>query len=499
VRKVVFLSLGLLEFAIAAALVGFGWCLPSRAEVEQSFKSVERATRRTGDQVDFIREQVRDLRRPELNELTDRLQKQTYIVAKTMRKQKIDYRTVETVGDALGQVSEGLTNLANTLDPSNVATLGDGLGQAASFLDEKVVPAARKTADDLDESLAALRKDGRQLAVLLRSAAPDLKAAQEIHDGLARFSDGLARVNSAMKMDHLTAMKEGFQGLESSLVTGAEQVEDLSSYTYPVVTFNGLRPEIEQRKFWPKGDDIAVGMRKAAAGVRGAGKELDRLAAELPRLRETLDQSRKVAEKTREAMAAALKQRDEVEPLLKQVPEQAAFLAEQLPRLGADLASVLRGTDKLAEVAASLRQAEKGIDTAAAAWPGLRSMLLRSSTLLKATQKQLGEALGNRQEFESAMRQTILLAETFAILLPEFTNQIDRQLAEHERALGDLGQSIHEVTASVPIYSRTAVQLVQTARVLLWLLGPIFALHGFYLAWTAWRARRVNSAWYPAL
>jgi uncharacterized phage infection (PIP) family protein YhgE len=466
--------------------------------VEQSFKSVERATRRTGDQVDFIREQVRDLRRPELKELSDRLQEQTRIVARTMRKQKIDYRTVETLGDALGHVSEGLTNLADTLDPSNVARLGDGLGQTASFLADNVVPAARKAADDLDASLAAMRKDGRQLAGLLRSTAPDLKAVQEIHDGLARFSEGLARMNGAVKMEHLTAMKEGFQGLESSLTTGAEQVEELSSYTYPVVTFNGLRPEIEQRKFWPKGDDIAQGMRKAAAGVKGAGKELDRLATELPRLRETLDESRRVAEKTRETMAAALKQREQVEPLLKQVPEQAALLAEQLPRLGADLASVLRQTDKLEEVAASLRQAEKGIDTATVAWPGLRSMLLRSSTLLKATQKQLDQALGNRQEFESAMRQTILLAETFAIVLPEFTGQIDRQLAQHENALSDLGQSIHEVTTSVPVYSRAAVQMVQTARVLLWLLGTIFALHGVYLAWSARRMRSEKTALYPA-
>lgn len=498
-RKAVFISLGFLEFAIASVLVGFGWCLPSRAEVEQSFHSVERATRRTGDQVAFIREQVHDLRRPELKALADRLQDQTRIVARTLRKQKIDYKTVETVGDALGQVAEGLNNLADTLDPGNVARIGDGLGQTASFLEDRVVPAAAKAADDLDAALAAMRKDGRQLAQLLRSAAPDLKAVQEIHDGLARFSEGLARMNVAMKMEHLTAMKEGFQGLESSLTTGAEQVEDLSSYTYPVVTFNGLRPEIEQRKFWPKGDDIALGMRKAAGGVKGAGKELERLAAELPKLRETLDESRKVAERTREAMAAALKQRDQVEPLLKQVPEQAALLAEQLPRLGADLAKVLRETNKLKDVAASLRQAQKGIDAAVERWPQLRNVLTRSATLLQATQKQLSQALDNRQEFESAMRQTILLAETFAILLPEFTGQIDRQLAQHEHALGDLGQSIHEVTASVPVYSRTVVRLVQTARVLLWLLGPIFALHGLYLVWTAVLMRKVKTAWYPVL
>src|SRR5262249_38485539 len=217
------------------------------------------------------------------------------------------------------------------------------------------------------------------------------------------------------------------------------------------------------------------------------------------KLRETLDESRKVAERARTAMATALNQRDQIEPLLKQVPEQAAILAEPLPRLGADLAKVLRETDKLKQVDGSLPEGQKSIDMAVERWPQTREMLTRSATLLRATQKQLNQALENRQEFESAMRQTILLAETFAILLPEFTDQIDRQLAQHEHALGDLSQSIHEVSASVPVYSQTASRLVQTARLLLWLLGPIFALHGIYVAWNALRSRRFNSACYPAI
>jgi uncharacterized phage infection (PIP) family protein YhgE len=499
VRRAIFLILGCLEFAIAAVLIGFGWSLPSKAEVEQSFTSVECATQRTGDQVHFIQQQVHDLRRPELKDLADRLQVETRLVARTLRKQKVDYKTIETVGDSLGQVAEGLDNISETLDPRHIGKLGDGLGQTATFLEDRMAPTAVKAADDLDISVGELRKNAKQLALLLRAASPDLKAAQEIHDGLARFSDGLARMNVALKMDHLAAMQEGFKGLESSLTNGAEQVEELSGYTYPVVTFNGLRPEIDQRKFWPKGDDIAIGMRKAAAGVKGAGKELDRLSAELPKLRDTLDESRKVAEKTRAAMAAALKQRDQVEPLLKEVPEQAARMAEELPKLGADLAKVLRDTEKLKEVALALKQAQKGIEEAVARWPQLRTTLSRSAVLLRATQKQLNQALDNRQDYEAAMRQTVLLAETFAILLPEFTDQIDRQLAQHERSLGDLGQSIHEVSVSVPVYGRTAVRLVQTARLLLWLLGPIFAVHGIYLVWTARRLRRSRAAWFPAL
>src|SRR5207237_8271921 len=107
-------SLGLLELAIAAVLAAFGWSLPGQAEVKESFQNAERATRRTGDQVAIIREQVHDLRRPELKELSDRLQKQTRIVARTLRKQKVDYQTVEAAGDALGQISDGLNGFGET-------------------------------------------------------------------------------------------------------------------------------------------------------------------------------------------------------------------------------------------------------------------------------------------------------------------------------------------------------------------------------------------------
>src|SRR5205085_5352732 len=122
-----------------------------------------------------------------------------------------------------------------------------------------------------------------------------------------------------------------FEGLETSLTTGAEQVERLTGYTYPSVSFEGVRPVVEQKPFWPEGEKIAAGMRQAAKGVRAAGKELEELGNDLPRLRSSLAQSRRVAEATRSALGAALKQQEKVEPLLRDVPEHAARLAEDLP------------------------------------------------------------------------------------------------------------------------------------------------------------------------
>jgi uncharacterized phage infection (PIP) family protein YhgE len=411
-------------------------------------------------------------------------------VSSTLLRQKIDFDTVGTVGDALGDVATGLDGLSRTLDPQAVGKLGEGLGTTAAYLDEKVAPAAADAADRLDDASAGLRTDAKQLAKLLREAPPDLKAAREIHDSLARFGEGMDKMNAALKFQRFDTMREGFRGLESSLTAGAEQVERLSGYTYPVVTFDRFKPNVSKKQFWPEGDQIAEGLRKSAAGVEAAGKEMDALAAGLPQMRGALDESRQVAARTREALAVALKQQDKVEALLKDVPAHAARLADELPKLSGDLARMLRETQRLKDVAAALREAEKGIDAAVARWPELRTTLARSATLLKAMQQQVKQTMEHRKEYEAALRQTLLLTEMFTALLPVFTEQIDHQLQEQEQALDDLGQSIDDVGATLPAYSHTANRMLGAARLLAWLVAAVVGLHGLYLVAGARLGRR---------
>src|SRR5262245_18213485 len=124
-------------------------------------------------------------------------------------------------------------------------------------------------------------------------------------------------------------------------------------------------------------------MRKAATGVAAAGKEVETTAAELPKLGASREESRKMAGATRLARTQTLKQREKLEPLLKDAPANAARLAEELPELGADLAKVLRDTKQMKDVAMSLRQAQQELDTAAAHWPQTRSTLGESAKVLR--------------------------------------------------------------------------------------------------------------------
>jgi uncharacterized phage infection (PIP) family protein YhgE len=480
-RRAVFLLMGLLELAVAGVLVAFACQLPGQADVDRTFGRAEHVTRRTGSQVKLFRQQVHDLRRPELQDLGRQMQAETRTVTGTLKSQTVDFDRVRTVSDAMGDVAKGLDGLSDTLDGGSLGKVGEGLGATASYLDEQVAPAAGKAAGRLDDSTAGLRDDAKKLAELLRQAPPDLKATREIHDSLARFAEGLDTMHELLKARRLGAMREGFKGLESSLTTGADQVDKLSGYHYPVVTFHGLKPDVEQRKFWPEGDKIADGMRKAAAGAKAADDEMAALEADLPKLRASLEESRKVATKTREALALALKQQDKLEVLLKNVPEHSARLAEELPKLTADLSRILRETERLKEVAAVLRQAQKGIDVAVARWPDLKTNLSKASALLRATQGQLNQALERREEYEAALKQSIVLAESFATLLPIYLESLDRQLQEQEQGLDELGRGLDEVSEVMPEYARATNGLVRTGRLLAWLVAGIVALHGAYL------------------
>jgi chromosome segregation ATPase len=493
-RRVVFLTLGILELLTAGLLVYLGTSLPRPEEVTDGFSRVQKTTQSASQQVGTMRRQVTDVRRPEMLQLAERLQRQTQTVTETLKRQQVDYATVANLRTSLRDVAIGLDGMAETLDPDRIGQLGTSLGATAKHLDEQVIPASQKAADDLDEMAAALGKDADQLATLLREAPPDLKAARDVHDSLGRFDEGLEKMLKLLELKRLDAIKDGFSGLETSLSTTADEVEKLSGYYYPKVKVRGIKVEVEDQPFWPNGGKVADGLRKATTGVRAAQKELDGIGADLPQLRKSLEESRKVVAQTRAALGQTLKQQDKLEPLLRDMPTRTAKVAEGLPKLSQQFAKLLRGTEKLRELSAALRQAQKGIDTAIAHWPELRQSLKQSAALLRASSAQLDRALQNREDYEAALKQSTELAETFARMAPLFTEQITTQLGEQEKSLADLEKSLDEVGDTMPAYRRSAVDVLTAGRLLAWLVAAVIGLHGGFLLVENGRQRVVRSA-----
>jgi hypothetical protein len=478
-----FAALGGLELLTALVLFTFVWQLPGPAQVQDTVGRMERVSHNAGTQVRRLRDQVRVVRerQPQLQKLSVRLQKQLRMVGDNMRSQQVDYRTVRTVGDALGDVATGLDGLAQTLDPQGIGQVGTGLRTTADYLDKQVAPNAEAAADRVERTTALIKADAERLSALMRGAPLDLRAAKAASAGLGKFDDGLARLVKGLKAQKYDEIREGFKGLETALSGGAAQVDRLAKLTYPVMSVEGLRLEVEHKPLWPEAKTTAEGMRKAAKGVTAASKELAGLHKELPKLRESLEGSQKVVTSTRQALDTALKQQEKLEPLLKNVPAHAALLAEELPQVGGNLAKILRETGRLKELAGLLRQVQHGIDMGAQRWPELRGNLGQSSVLLRATQKQLRTALAQRKEFEAAAKQTLILTETFAGALPFLTEQLEEHLLQQEESLKELSDSLEEVSAAMPACSQTASQLLVTTRLLLALVAGMVALHAAYV------------------
>ena len=83
-RHAIFLLLGFLEVTVALVLIVVGQ-LMTRAAVPDAFTKAEGVARKGSNQVKLVRQQLHQLRQPEMQNLARRLQEQTRTVTSTLR------------------------------------------------------------------------------------------------------------------------------------------------------------------------------------------------------------------------------------------------------------------------------------------------------------------------------------------------------------------------------------------------------------------------------
>jgi len=480
-RKLFFTGIGVVEVAIAIAIVLIGMKLPNREEVSANFDRVEKVTDGSEKQVRLMKAQVADLRKQDFATKADQLRIHTRTAADVAGRQQVNFDTVVAIASSLSDVSKGLTAWANTIDAEQMKKLSTGLGETAKYLETGVADPSEKSAAELELALGTLEKDSVRLAALLREAPPDLKAAKSVHDGLASFDTGLEKLGELVKVDKVTAMREGMVGLDTALSSTADQVDKVSALTYPVVTFVGLKPSVEMKSFWPEGDKVAEGLRKATKGVQAANKQLTTMEKSLPDLEKALAESRKSVGQTRESLAKALKQQAETEKLLKTVPSQTAALAEALPKIGRTLATMLKETRKLRELAKGLYAVQKTLDDTLKTWPEVAKGLKQSAAVLNRARMQLDETTAQRAEYEKAMQSSSQIARSLADLLPAFTDQLDSRLGQQEASLEQMETGLGEVNKSLPVMQEKTSDLIGMVKVLLYLVGTLLAFHASWV------------------
>jgi chromosome segregation ATPase len=475
--------LGILELVIAGILLTLVFQLPGSSEIKDRVDRAETVGTRLGQEVKRVRTQLHGFsqRQPEMRQMTRQLEKQLALVSRHLNHQQVDFKTLEALRDALGDTANGVDGISKALDPKVVSQLGDVLHATALYLEEKVVPAAAKAAEQLDQSSEALQKDAERLTLLLRSLRTDRPAIRRTIHQLSNLDQGLDWLETQTKPSRLSVWREQVAGTEKSLTTGAERVEILGRQKIPSFSLLGNGPLFQERPLLPDAARMAKGLRQSAQVLGLVNRYLGSLAEHSSQTESILKELRKGVFSTRQVFETMLHQHAQMEPLVRDMPDNAARLAEQLPQISRGLAQVLREVGRLREVIGTLRQAEKGITNVVNDWPQLQQRLGRSVIILRTARSQINYALDHRDEYQLALEQVALLAKTIATSLPVLTSQVEADLAEQDQSLDGLQTSIEDVTRLLPATGRTANRVVQLSRLLLGLLAGVFGLHAIYL------------------
>ncbi len=441
-----------LEFACALFLAALAWNLPGDAEVDEVAQKVGHATTLASGQVQVLRKGVADLRRPELQKVFDQSQQQMAAVTKMLSEQSIDFTTLEVVRDALGNAATGLDGLTQTIDPGNVQAIANGLGETATFLETKLAPGAEQAAAKIENATAVLQKNGQSLRDFVMNAPLDLSAIRQVRDALTDFAGASKDANDVLESLQLNDAYTGLQSAAETVHTAAETADKFS---------------------------LGEGLHKQEKGIQAAAnavKQFDKKM--LPAVRRSLAQAQKVLDGIRATLDSALEQQEKIEPLLKDLPNQIATLADALPRFGADLAGILRETGRIKSTATALRQAEDHVNSVVANWPKLQRSLGQGAKLLRASQQQLDLVIKNRSTYEQAIHETVALTMAFGEMIAALKSQLNARLDEEDQILRDMEIACQDTANTIPGTQRTAARTLQIARWTFWVVAMIPFCYG---------------------
>lgn len=483
-RRLILLIMGTLELLVGLVILILAWLLPASGAVQDGMETIGRLGQQTGQQVESLRLHLQHLRerKPLVKDFAIKLDTQWEQLIDMARNQGNQLDKIRSIDVALEESTRALSNLEKALQLDDLSNVGTSLKETADYLDDKFSPSLRLTADNIEKSTQALKEEFQYLATLLRSLPVDLQTLKAIHEGLGRFNMGIGQTRKILELKNLGLLQEGMQALDESLLTASKQVEKIGTYTYPTLRFEGLNSTVEAKPIWPEAGQVAEGLKKAAEGSRVVAKDVGKMLSEhLPAVRSSLDEAHKILEQSHLVLGKALKNQDQVDALLKRVPEQAALLADRLPGMASSLAKALRDTAHLDKLANALRKAKELLDLCSLRLPDIRRSMKSTLEVLQAIHKGFRLTLENPVQFREGLERTLNIAQSFSRSLPLFLGQLEQDLQQQEESLVHLEKGIDDVARLLPEASLWAVRMIQFTRLLLTLGAIIFGLHGIYL------------------
>ncbi len=384
--------------------------LPSNSELNDVAVTANKAGDSALEQIKLLQDGIEDFQQTDIQTSIDNAGLQAKTVADLLKGQTIDIETVQMLHDAFGDLAVGLETTGEFIDPENAMVLATSLENTATFLETSVATNALEIAGQVEKGAQSFSSNAKRLNQFLETKPFDLKAIEQLRDTLNSYSKAINSINQYQLSTN------DFNAIAKSL----EQVSSQVQY-YGTIA---ILPS-----------DTKTASRNAAKSLRVIAEKTKELGRQLPQIRAAVSDSKKTVDAAKMMLDNALKQRDTIEPILRELPEQFVFLSEEFPKLALNFTALMRETSKINQAAAVLRETAMRTRKAGEELPKIRSAISRGARLLANSQQQLNHVINNREKYDAALGQTVVTLEGLSVAIPATKSQIDERLKEQKLIL----------------------------------------------------------------
>ncbi len=384
--------------------------LPSNSELNGVAVTANKAGDSALEQIKLLQDGIEDFQQTDIQTSIDNAGLQAKTVADLLKGQTIDIETVQMLHDAFGDLAVGLETTGEFIDPENAMVLATSLENTATFLETSVATNALEIAGQVEKVAQSFSSNAKRLNQFLETKPFDLKAIEQLRDTLNSYSKAINSINQYQLSTN------DFNAIAKSL----EQVSSQVQY-YGTIA---ILPS-----------DTKTASRNAAKSLRVIAEKTKQLGRQLPQIRAAVSDSKKTVDAAKMMLDNALKQRDTIEPILRELPEQFVFLSEEFPKLALNFTALMRETSKINQAAAVLRETAMRTRKAGEELPKIRSAISRGARLLANSQQQLNHVINNREKYDAALGQTVVTLEGLSVAIPATKSQIDERLKEQKLIL----------------------------------------------------------------
>ena len=430
------------HFVILIGIGCFLFLLPSKAELDQVANTAGKASENAIEQIELLGSTIDDFQQPNIQTSIDNASLQAKAVADVLKGQSIDLETVQVLHDAFGDLADGLEKTGDFIDPENAIALATSLEITATFLETSVATNALEIAGQVEKVAIAFSNNAARLNQFLETKPFDLKAIEQLRNTLNSYSKAINSINQ-------------YQLSTADFNAIAKSLEEVSLQVDYYGTFRILP------------GDTKTASRNAAKSLRVIAAKTKLLGKQLPQIRAAVTDSKKTVDAAKLMLDNALKQRDTIEPILSDLPEQFVFLSEEFPKLALNFTSLMRETSKINQAADILRETAMRTRKASEELPKIQASISRGTKLLANSQQQLQHVIENRDKYDVALKQTVVTLEGLSVAIPATKTQIDQRLQEQKRILDGFEVTVRQTDNMISAYHSSLQYTFKLLRLLL--------------------------------